>query len=668
MFLDINSEVSIRDQWANKHAIRGVFDELDKHGLDTDGLQTPQPLPEEPNKQLELKVGIIGAGAAGLFTGMIFDYLNDNVFSKHKSHIHYDILEASTRDRVGGRLYTHHFSKEPHDYYDVGAMRFPDNPVMRRVFALFKNLGMEKRDLGESTPLGSLIPYYMKSDSPSGEPWHYNDITMWGNYNAIQAQAKGGDPFQINTTGTIPANIFQNSPDSVMMSTIEPLREMLRKDAKSDPPGHQGWDLLMTYDTYSTRQFLGVKASNASTSSTSSRGIPQPPYNYDTIEWMETFNGGTNWYDQAHSETVLESLDFEFDDETKWYCVLGGAQEIAKRMEAKLHYKPAYESTVTAIRKKDANTMEIDVRAKNGSAASLTYSGVFSSVPLGCLRRIDTSKAALNYATKQAARSLSYGAACKVGIKFSRPWWIHDLGNHTVKGGLGHSDLTIRTCVYPSYNINDPADKPAVLLCSYTWQQDAERIASLFSSNPNHSQKIQEESELKEVLLRDLARLHKTEQKSEEDIYQLISGLYLDHHSFDWYKEPNATGAFGFFRPQQFSSMWNKLIQPSGDFVIIGEAASPHHAWVVGALESAVHGVHAWLGQHTGLPGYKEALECLEKYDPAIPFTGLPPYMDENTSKWHSILGVIQRYDGDDYVNEVMELLSNFDFSAASSR
>jgi hypothetical protein len=39
-------------------------------------------------------------------------------------------VEAS--DRAGGRLYTHKFSEAPHDYYDVGAMRWAEFPVMKK--------------------------------------------------------------------------------------------------------------------------------------------------------------------------------------------------------------------------------------------------------------------------------------------------------------------------------------------------------------------------------------------------------------------------------------------------------------------------------------------------------------------------------------------------------
>lgn len=42
-----------------------------------------------------------------------------------------DIIEAS--DTAGGRLNTHSFDDNQEDlYYDVGAMRYPDNDVMQR--------------------------------------------------------------------------------------------------------------------------------------------------------------------------------------------------------------------------------------------------------------------------------------------------------------------------------------------------------------------------------------------------------------------------------------------------------------------------------------------------------------------------------------------------------
>ena len=83
------------------------------------------------------KVCIIGAGAAGLFTALLIDYLNNYLQNVTKVEgfvpIQYDIFESEDKTRgVGGRLYTYKFSDAPHDYYDVGAMRFPENPIMAR--------------------------------------------------------------------------------------------------------------------------------------------------------------------------------------------------------------------------------------------------------------------------------------------------------------------------------------------------------------------------------------------------------------------------------------------------------------------------------------------------------------------------------------------------------
>jgi hypothetical protein len=69
---------------------------------------------------IDRKFCIVGAGVAGLFLAMMLSDL----------HIPYDLLEAS--DRIGGRIYTKHFSDIAHDYYDIGAMRYPKIPLMNK--------------------------------------------------------------------------------------------------------------------------------------------------------------------------------------------------------------------------------------------------------------------------------------------------------------------------------------------------------------------------------------------------------------------------------------------------------------------------------------------------------------------------------------------------------
>ena len=99
-------------------------------------------------------VAIIGAGVAGLRVAMMLKHLG----------IPYVVFEAS--ERYGGRVYTHHFKKEEgesassQNYFDVGAMRFPDNAANARTFELFEELGITK-DGGEG---GKLLPYHLGTD------------------------------------------------------------------------------------------------------------------------------------------------------------------------------------------------------------------------------------------------------------------------------------------------------------------------------------------------------------------------------------------------------------------------------------------------------------------------------------------------------------------------
>ena len=85
----------------------------------------------DPEDPAEWRVSIIGAGTAGLYIAMILDDLQI-------PGLKYDLLEAS--DRIGGRVYTHYFSKTSHDYYDIGAMRFPKVCLSTGATRLWSNI------------------------------------------------------------------------------------------------------------------------------------------------------------------------------------------------------------------------------------------------------------------------------------------------------------------------------------------------------------------------------------------------------------------------------------------------------------------------------------------------------------------------------------------------
>ncbi len=102
--------------------------DLGPHNLPTQK-RLPYPTPP-PTTDNVIKLGIVGAGMAGIYTAFIIDKLKDERPPVLNYKIEYEILEASTR--MGGRCYTYKFSDDPHDYYDPGAMRFPMDTLMDR--------------------------------------------------------------------------------------------------------------------------------------------------------------------------------------------------------------------------------------------------------------------------------------------------------------------------------------------------------------------------------------------------------------------------------------------------------------------------------------------------------------------------------------------------------
>jgi len=132
------------------------------------------------------KVGILGAGAAGLYAAMILESLG----------IECEIHESSCRP--GGRLHTHYFDdeKDPkkYQYYDVGAMRYPRIPIMQRTFDLFHRVNFTETN-------GKLITYWMAAKN-SNTPALYNNIRWDGK----DPDGPQGDYFKVGTLngGTVP--------------------------------------------------------------------------------------------------------------------------------------------------------------------------------------------------------------------------------------------------------------------------------------------------------------------------------------------------------------------------------------------------------------------------------------------------------------------------------
>jgi len=93
------------------------------------------------------------------------------------------------------------------------------------------------------------------------------------------------------------------------------------------------------------------------------------------------------------------------------------------------------------------------------------FTHVVSTTSFADLRTIDTNGVPMTYKQRQAIRTLNYGPAVKVAIKFKTRWW--ERGGRNQRGGSSYTDRQSRVVVYPSYGLGE--EGPGVLMVTYNW-------------------------------------------------------------------------------------------------------------------------------------------------------------------------------------------------------
>jgi monoamine oxidase len=556
---------SFRAQWAQRLVREKLSKQVNYHNDNDSGFfdlpkavvpWTPLHLPQDkklPKVDFDpgTKVCITGAGAAGLYIAMILDDLAI-------PNLSYDILEAE--DRIGGRMKTHYFSQTRHDYYDIGAMRFPKITIMDRTFDLFRRTGVP------------LVPYYLdKSTGAKNNPSLYNDRLLPRNSDDVDPTDVDPDPYHVSEAngGSIPdATVAQGT--GILDLAFKEFKDAMQNDFE------KGFKRLLEQDSYSTREYLRLvgtpdKDSKSETDNKDGKNeddvknVKRTTYDFYSIQWLETLDTSSGLFDQAFSESVIDSFDFDNPNPSghvSWFCVDGGTSLVAQRMSQTIKGMITTNKRVTSISidrtlnsdKAGDNTPNMIVKVAGETIPRKPYATVFNTTSLSCLQRIDVTDLELMPTQKDAIRCLHYDDSAKVAIRFKRPWWITDCD--ITQGGTANTDLPLRTCVYPSYNLDDGAEHPAVLLCCYVWAQDANRIGSLIRDDKQQGGEV----ELLELMFRDLAALHHP-----YITYEKIKKEYDTHHAFSWSHDPYTSGAFALFGPGQFANFFPYLSMPTAD-------------------------------------------------------------------------------------------------------
>ncbi|KAJ7207139.1 hypothetical protein GGX14DRAFT_567704 [Mycena pura] len=531
-------------------------------------------LPEEP-------VGILGAGGAGLYTALILDDLG----------IPFKVIEA--RDRVGGRLYTHTFPNQtgaPYNYFDVGAMRFPQTDSMSRVFHLFGYAPLNRDGLALKS---RLKPFHFVGAGNNNTLLSYTGVTVRQN-----AAPTASDPFksELVIKDADPRPYVAAGAKAIVDDVIRPFAEALLQDMKDKTK--KGWEKLLRYDRHSTRAYMTTQYIPSD-----DLNIPKTSLPVDVVNWLETFDMSTGWYDRAFTETVLEAVAFGWDPSsdplvrTPWFCIDGGAFQIGDTVHQYLKKR----NPNAFIFKKRVTGITTAKNAQGDTIMSVTtdfddearFSHVITTIPLPVMRTIDLSGAGLSPMQSSAIRMLNYGPSVKIGMQFRTAWWTTANDNQgqplNIIGGQTYTDTPLRTVVYPSFG-NIKAGKTTTLIASYCWTEDAERLASLITND----KKV-----LVEMVLRELATIHNV-------TVQFLRDELIDTFAWSWSQDPYSMGSSAFFGPGKFANLFTSLSGPAagGRLHFAGEAISVRHAWLEGAFDSAWRAVHDLLTQ----PGYNDYL------------------------------------------------------------
>jgi len=184
-------------------------------------------------------------------------------------------------------------------------MRFPlpktndkgdyESGVMQRLGNLFNYLGMQNK----------LIPYYFKSNESQGFQYFNGERVRIGERSDFNAPALG-----------INSNLIDLGVNNIVNDVVGPFAKLLFDDLKNRT--ETGWQVMMRNDVYSTRAYMSFKYIPSA-----SFGLEPEHLATRVINWCETFDKSSGWYDRALSETVLEAIAFgeAGDGVVDWKCI-----------------------------------------------------------------------------------------------------------------------------------------------------------------------------------------------------------------------------------------------------------------------------------------------------------------------------------------------------------
>ena len=493
-----------------------------------------------------LNVGIIGGGISGLYSALLLkEYVPD---------VKVKIFEAT--NKLGGRIYTHHFSSEPYQYFEAGAMRIPVVEGHKPVFDLIDYLN----EHFPKNPI-ELIDFFYSC--PSGNRVLINGARQRdGHVMSVEYANKYCSELGFPSSANI---IDGNTASQLLGEAVAPVIDELITNFDSTMEKYKHVSML----SYLSKE-LG--------------------WNDSKMNFVEVMTFQTCFFQRGLLDVILFGCDIS--DAKAWKTIDGGMSKLIQSCSDLVmmnNGEVLLNANVESVIYVDNKVQVGYTDPKKPTLSNLTYKlfdAVIMAIPPHSIRTM-LERPQWSPELEYALRTIKSQPIIKIGLVFNSRFWESPSLQHSPSyGGKSITDLPSTWIEYPSYGIGDSGKG---VLHVYCYRENSENFLT-----KSKSDKIR-------LVLRDLQLLY-----PEVDIAREYAGG-IDPHTdkflkssfvMDWSLESSIGLATCY--PGQFCSLYPIMVQPQGNVYFAGCHLSPRNCWIAGAIGSAKRAVQQLVSKNYG--------------------------------------------------------------------